>query len=157
MLILTENHRLSPWFSQEIPLGQIWRKISVLFSDFHQKYLCANTDRKILSCYLISTTITTIKMPLCQYRWKMHVLFSNFHKKYLCVNTDGKSLSWSVISTRDPLCQEASSITLGECNDLGNKLYECLEFYRGYLYGKCLKANGLDAFKVCTCKRIQNS
>ncbi|XP_070178240.1 uncharacterized protein [Littorina saxatilis] len=54
-----------------------------------------------------------------------------------------------------PLCKEATSILAsGQCDNLGDKVYECYQLYRKPIpllvtgYGECIRNNSIDPFKV---------
>ncbi|KAK7107089.1 uncharacterized protein [Littorina saxatilis] len=56
------------------------------------------------------------------------------------------------------VCQEASDAVSGRCADRGDVLYTCNMFYSPYqvaMYGKCMRAAGIDAFRAyVTCVRL---
>ena len=92
---------------------------------------CVNDDGiPLLQCFLVST-------------WNC------------CVSDDGITFV-SMFSGfgRNRMCKEIVEIQRGDCSDLGDIMSICRDINRvsmfGRYYGKCLKENNVDSFKVCT-------
>ena len=112
---------------------------------------CVGDDRiPLFQCFLVSICNSCVNddgIPLLQC-----FLVSTCN---CCVSDDGITFV-SMFSGfgRNRMCKELVEIQRGDCSDLGDIMSICRDMNRvsmlGRYYGKCLKENNVDSFKVCT-------